>query len=367
MPQSGSIGTPASKLDTPVLLVDLDKLEANIERMARIITKDAGVGWRPHTKAMKIPALAHMLQDAGAHGVTCAKLGEAEVMAAGGIRDILIANEIVGEPKITRLVNLRRHADVMVCVDSVQNVEELDRAALEKGVQLRVLIEVNVGMNRAGVEPGEPTLELARNIAPRKGLRLAGLQTWEAQAVMVDPEEEKRKVVTEALDRFVGTADICRDAGIDLEILSCGGTGTYWISAFHPGITEVEAGGGIYGDVRYVKDFHVDHVAALKVLSTVSSRSNPSRIVCDAGRKTLSTDASVPELLNIPTMKSMNFSAEHCTIQLEEPSDLPRIGEKIEFVAGYSDTTVLLHNELYGVRNGIVETIWPVLGRGMLQ
>lgn len=367
MPQSGSVGTPVSELDTPVLLVDLEKLEANIERMARIITKEAGVGWRPHTKAMKIPALAHKLQDAGAHGITCAKLGEAEVMAAGGIRDILIANEIVGKPKITRLVNLRRHADVMVCVDCVENAEELDRAARDKGVRLRVLIEVNVGMNRAGVEPGPPTLELARNIAPRKGLHLAGLQTWEAQAVMVEPEDEKRKVVAEALEKLVGTAQLCRDAGIEMEILSCGGTGTYWISAFHPGITEVEAGGGIYGDVRYVKDFHVDHVAALKVLSTVTSRSTPSRIVGDAGRKTMSTDASVPELLGIPSVKSMNFSAEHCTIELEAPNPAPKVGDRIEFVAGYSDTTVLLHNELYGVRNGIVETIWPVLGRGMLQ
>ncbi len=366
MPQSGLVGMAVADLDTPVLMVDLDKLEENIERMARIITKEASVGWRPHTKAMKIPALAHMLQNAGAHGITCAKLGEAEVMAAGGIRDILIANEIVGATKIRRLVNLRRHADVIVIVDCVENVEELDRAARDKGVKLRVLIEVNVGMNRAGVEPGEPTLDLARNIAPRKGLRLAGLQTWEAQAVMVEPEEEKRKVVTEALDKFVGSANLCRDSGIDIEILSCGGTGTYWISAFHPGITEVEAGGGIYGDIRYVKDFHVDHVAALKVLSTITSRSTSFRAVCDAGRKTMSNDASVPKLLGVP-MKSMGFSAEHCTIELEAPNDRPKVGDKVEFVVGYSDTTVLMHNEMYGIRDGMVETIWPVIGRGMLQ
>jgi D-serine deaminase-like pyridoxal phosphate-dependent protein len=162
MSHPGLISQPKEALDTPVLMVELDILERNIKKMARIITQEAGVQWRPHTKGMKTPALAHMLLDAGAHGVTCAKLGEAEVMAAAGIRDILIANQIVGRQKIARLVNLRRHTDVIVAVDNEDNIAEIDRAAVEKGVRQRVVIEVDTGMNRAGVQPGEPVLNLAR-------------------------------------------------------------------------------------------------------------------------------------------------------------------------------------------------------------
>ena len=361
------IGTRKEELDTPVLLVDLDKLEANIARMARVITREAGVCWRPHTKAMKTPALAHMLLEAGASGVTCAKLGEAEVMAAGGIRDILIANQVVGPQKIARLVNLRRHADVMVAVDCVDNVDALDRAAREKGVRLRVLIEVDTGMNRAGVEPGEPALALARHVARRPGLHLAGLMTWESHALGAENPEEKHRLVAVALKRFTATAQMCRDAGIPMEILSCGGTGTYWISAHQPGITEIEAGGGIYCDVRYRQTFGVEHHYALTVLSTVTSRATPTRIICDAGRKTMSCDADVPEPIAIEGVKGVTLSAEHGKIELRQPSLVPRVGDKIEFVAGYSDTTVVLHDRIYGVRDGVVETIWPLLGRGQLH
>ena len=162
MPQLNYIGQGIDQLDTPVLLVDLEVLERNIERMARVIIHEAGVRWRPHTKGMKTPALAHMAIRAGASGVTCAKLGEAEVMAAAGVRKILIANQVVGKQKVTRLANLRRHANVIVAVDSVENVDELDRAGITKGVKLGVVIEVDVGMKRAGLLPGEPTLTLAR-------------------------------------------------------------------------------------------------------------------------------------------------------------------------------------------------------------
>lgn len=361
------IGAPKEELDTPVLLADLDKLEANIARMARVITREAGVRWRPHTKAMKTPALAHMLLDAGASGITCAKLGEAEVMAAGGIRDILIANQIVGPQKIARLVNLRRHADVMVAVDCVDNVHALDRAAREKGVRLRVLIEIDTGMKRAGVEPGEPALALARNIAPRRGLRLAGLMTWESHALGARNPEEKRRMVAEALERFAATAQLCRDDGIPMEILSCGGTGTYWISAHQPGITEIEAGGGIYCDVRYRKTFGVEHHYALTVLSTVTSRATPTRIVCDAGRKTMSCDSDIPEPIGLGEVNEVSLAAEHGKIELEQPSLVPRVGDKIEFVVGYSDTTVVLHDRIYGIRGGSVEAVWPLLGRGQLH
>lgn len=361
------IGKPKEALDTPVLLIDLDVLEKNIAKMAQTICKDGGVGWRPHTKGMKTPALAHKLLNAGAHGVTCAKLGEAEVMAMGGVKDILIANQIVTPQKITRLVNIRKHSDVMVAVDCVENVEAIDRAAQAKGVVVRVVIEVDTGMNRAGVQPGETTLALAQKITGRKGVHLAGLMTWEAHAISIKDIDEKRRVIDEALTIFTNTAQLCRDNGIPIEILSCGGTGTYWISAVQDGITELQAGGGIYSDIQYRHNFCVEHDYALTVLSSVTSRPVPDRIICDAGKKTMSTDAAVPEPSGIENVESVKCSAEHGIINLSAPADGPAVGEQVEFVVGYSDTTVVLHNEIYGIRDGIVETVWPLWGRGKLQ
>src|SRR5256885_7411409 len=167
-------------LDTPALLVDLDALDANIARMADCFRRH-GVNWRPHTKGIKVPQIAQRLIDIGAIGITCAKLGEAEVMAAAGIKDILVANQIVGAQKIARLVELRRRCDVIVAVDNEDNVAALAEAARAAGVVLRVVIEVNMGMNRAGVEPGEPCVALARLIAGKPGLKFAGLMGWEGQ------------------------------------------------------------------------------------------------------------------------------------------------------------------------------------------
>ena len=365
--QTGLVGTPKSELDTPSLLVDMPIMERNMGKMSSTIIHEAGVNWRPHTKGMKTPALAHKLLDAGAIGITCAKLGEAEVMAYSGIKDILVANQIIGPGKIARLVNLQRQSDVAVCVDDIRNVEEIGRAAVRKGVTVRVLIEVNVGMNRAGVEPGNETLDLADRIAPLEGVRFVGLMTWESHALTVEPIEKKKQLITEALTKLTETADQCRLKGHTVDIVSCGGTGTYWISAFHPGITEIEAGGGIFGDVRYRTSFGADLEYAMTVLSTVTSRVNAKRIICDAGKKTMSSDAAIPKPIDIPDVESLMLSAEHGIIVLGKESSVPGIGDKIEFVAGYSDTTVVLHDELYAIRDGIVEAVWPLTGRGRIQ
>ena len=361
------IGQPREALDTPVLLVDLDILQRNIDRMSKTIIQEAGVGWRPHTKAMKTPVLAKMCLKAGAQGITCAKLGEAEIMAAAGIRDILVANQIVGATKIERLVRVCEEADVMVCVDDIENVKAIDEAAGEKGVRPRVLIEVNVGMERAGVLPGEPTQELAKQIAQLQNVRFAGLQTWESHALGAPDVVEKKRMITESLRTLIDTAEGIRRAGVPVEIISCGGTGTYWISAFVPGVTEIEAGGGIYCDIAYRHGYGVDHEYALTLLSTVTSRPTPSRIICDAGFKTLSGHHGDPQPLDCGEVDSFVLSAEHGIIRLHRPTESPRAGDKIEIIPGYSDSTVFLHDVLYGIRDGRVEAVWPLLGRGKLQ
>jgi D-serine deaminase-like pyridoxal phosphate-dependent protein len=361
------IGRPLRDLDTPTLVADLDIMERNIERLVGVIVRDAGVQWRPHTKAMKSPAIARKLLAAGASGITCAKLGEAEVMAAAGIDDILIANQIVGPTKIARLVALRQTADVMVAVDAVANIEMLGAAASAAGVEVRVVVEVDVGMGRAGVPPGAAPVDLARVIDDTSGVLFAGLFTWESHALGVTDPDEKRRTVQEALARVESTADQCRDAGIPVGIVSCGGTGTYVYSAHCPGVTEIQAGGGVWGDLVYGERLGVDHEYALTVLSTVTSRPTPTRIICDAGRKTMSMDAAVPRPRGIEGVADVRLSAEHGIVTLDDPSDTPRVGDTFEFVVGYSDTTVCLHDAIVAVRNGVVETVWDLPGRGKLQ
>ena len=294
------IGRPLEDIDTPALLVELDALERNVAHMARVIIQEAGINWRPHSKGIKSPAIAHLLVDAGAIGVTCAKLGEAEVMAAGGIRNILIANQIVGPQKVERLVNLRKHADVIPAVDSEENVREIAEAAERKGVRQRLVVEVNVGIDRAGVLPGEPVVALAKKIAAYPSLEFAGVMGWEAQVLGAKDDTEKEQMVKEVIARLTGSAQQCRDAGLPVEIVSCGGSGTYWHTAFQPGVTEIQAGGGIFCDITYRERFEVPHEFALTVLSTVTSRPAPTRIICDAGKKTMSTDASTPKPRGLP-------------------------------------------------------------------
>ena len=355
-----------NSLRTPFIYVDAARLRANIRAMAERAAA-AGVRLRPHAKTHKSVEIAKWQVEAGAIGVTCAKLGEAEVMAAGGIGDILVANQIVGPVKIARLVNLQHHSNVMVAVDNWDNIREIDAAAVAKGVRVRVLIEVNTGMNRAGTLPGEPTVELAKKVAALKCVKLAGLMTWEAHTLRIADMAEKRKAIEGAIATFVATVEACRKAGVEIGIVSCGGTGTYWMTATQKGITEIQAGGGIFSDMLYRKSFGVEHPYAMTIMATVTSRPDPKRIICDAGKKTMTGDAAMPEPIGLGKVAGMALSAEHTIINLAEPADKPKVGDKQEFVVGYSDTTVNLHDELVGIRQGKVEVVWPILGRGKLK
>ena len=362
----GIVGQTKMALDTPVLLVDLAVMEGNIGRIAAIC-RDANVSWRPHTKGIKIPAIAHQALAAGAIGVTCAKLGEAEVMVAAGIRDVLIANQIVGAPKIARLVGLQRHGEVKVLVDSADNVAALAAEARAAGVRLRVLIEVDVGMGRAGVASGESAIALARRIATLSALELVGVAGWEGHTTEIADEKEKAAAIERAVGTLTATADALRRAGFPMSIVSCGGTGTFRFTTRLPGVTEIQAGGGILSDVRYRTKCNADLPYSLTVLTTVISRPNDRRIICDAGKKTMSSDAAVPLPLGVESVRSVNLSAEHARVELDQPNRTLKVGDKLEFVVGYSDTTVHLHEEMVGIRDGRAEIVWPILGRGKLR
>jgi D-serine deaminase-like pyridoxal phosphate-dependent protein len=360
------VGRARAEVDTPALLVDLAVMEANIARIAAEC-RAHGVGWRPHVKAHKTPEIAGMQLAAGAIGVTCAKVSEAEVMADAGVRSILIANQVVGAAKIARLMALHRRVDPIVCVDSLAHVAALGAAAAGTGKPLPVAIEVNIGMDRAGAEPGEPVVALARAISRQPGLRFAGLMGWESPAAKVADPAAKERAVRAAVAKLTASADACRRAGHAAAIVSCGGTGTFPYCVRQPGVTEVQVGGGIFSDMRYRGEYGVDFEPALTVLATVISRPTLSRIVLDAGKKAMSGDAALPAPVLVGGVRAIALSAEHTTIELAQPSEVPRIGDRIELVVGYSDTTVHLHEEIVAVRDGRVEAVWRVAGRGKLK
>jgi D-serine deaminase-like pyridoxal phosphate-dependent protein len=355
-----------SMLDTPALMLDLDVLEANIAHIAQTC-RAHGVAWRPHFKGHKTLEIARKQLAAGAIGITCAKLGEAEVLAAGGIRDILIANQIVGAVKITRLMNLPDAADVIVAVDARENILELGEAARQRGKRLRVVIEVNTGMNRAGAEPGPPVVALAAAVAEHPHLRLAGVMGWEAQTAAIPDPAAKEKAVADAIGLLTGSADLCRQAGHDIQIVSCGGTGTFLYCIKQPGVTEVQVGGAVLNDEHYRGHYDIDLPVSLTVLATVTSRPTPTRVILDAGRKAMSIETATPRALNMPGVRQVRLSAEHAQLELDAPSDWPRVGDRIEFVAGYTDTTVHLHEEIVAMRKGQLEAVWKVAGRGKIK
>lgn len=358
------IGLPLAVLDTPALVVDLDALDSNIA-VLRGLLGEHGVSWRPHAKAHKSPAVAHRLLAAGAIGITCAKLSEAEVYAAAGIRDILVANQVVGPIKTRRLANLALETDIMVAVDSLAGARQIDEAATEVGSQPRVLIEIDCGMGRAGVAPGAPVVALARELVTLRNVRFAGIMSWEGHVLSIADANDRADRVRESVRQVVATAEAIRDAGIPVGIVSCGGTGTLLTSREIEGVTELQAGGGIFGDAFY-RALGVPVLPALSIEVTVTSRPSPSRIIIDAGRKTVDPSNVPPTVTGLNHVERIALSAEHGNIHLTEPSETPCVGDRLTLLVGYSDQAVHLHEQIHAARDGKVVAVWPTLARGKL-
>lgn len=357
------IGSPFEEIDTPALLLDLDLMERNIARMAEAF-RSLSAKLRPHAKTHKTPIIGQKQIAAGAIGITCAKLGEAEVMVEGGIRDVLIANQIVGAPKIRRLISLAHHANLTVAVDDARNVEELSQAAQAAQVSLRVLVEVNVGLNRCGVQPGEPALILARQVASAPGLKFAGLMGYEGHLVFVPSLEERAHRVHTDLQALIETVNLIEAQGLPVEIVSAGGTGTALLTGRLPRITEIQAGSYVFMDGRYKTIEGVDFDCALTLLTTIVSRPRPDRIIVDAGMKTLTHEFGLPRFKGQDNLDLLSLSEEHGTVKLHDPSVALRPGEKLEIIPSHGDTTLNIHDYYYGVRNGRVEVVWPIAARG---
>ena len=355
------VGMLHEEIDTPALLLDLGKLEANLDRMAAFFA-DKPAALRPHTKTHKCPVIAHKQIERGAIGVTCAKLDEAEVMAHAGIQDILIANQIIGKRKIDRLIGLATWTEVMVAVDDARNVADLSAAATSRGVRLRVLVEVNVGMGRCGVEPGDPAVNLARLVSSSPGLTLEGLMGYEGHVVMRPTFEEREEQAKAAMTLLLGAKEQVEAAGLEVGIVSGGGTGTHNISGAYPGVTEIQAGSYATMDVRY-RNCGLPFQNALTCLVTVISVPRPGVAVTDAGMKALTPEFGMPEVVGHEGVSVAKLSEEHGVLDLAEGASL-RSGDKIELIPGHGCTTINLHNQYYVIRDGVVEAIWPIAARG---
>ena len=366
------IGMQKTELDTPALLIDLDKMEANIQTMADYFTT-VNAMLRPHVKTHKTPIISHKQIAAGAIGVTCAKLGEAEAVIHAGVRDVLIANQVVGSHKIARLINLARHSEIMVAVDNPQNVRDISAAAAAKGVTVRMLVEVNVGMNRCGVESGKPALELAKQIRQSPNLKFEGLMGYEGHTVAKPDLKEREANVREAMQHLIDAKHYLEKHGVEVSIMSGGGTGTFNITGSIPEMTEVQAGSYVFMDSTYrnVEGVGEQFDCSLSVLATGVSRPAPDRVIVDTGLKVLAKEFGIPQPIGITGVEMTGLSEEHGTLKFVgqvSDTDVPLTpGDKIEILPTHCCTTVNLHDRYYGIRNGIVESVWDIAARGKSQ
>jgi len=358
------VAFPKQEIDTPTLLIDLPKLDHNIEKMAAF-ADNAGVGLRPHMKTHKCPIISQRQIAAGAIGVTCQKLGEAEAAAKSGISDILITNQIVGQRKIDRLVKLAKGADVKVLVDNRQNVVELSRAAREKGVELGVLVEVDVGMGRCGVQPGEQAHQLVEFVHNHESLKFMGLEGYEGHACMIPSFKEREARTLEAMKLLVDTKELIEAAGFEVEIVTGGSTGTYMITGRYPGVTEIEAGSYATMDKKYASVEGVDFEPALTILVTVISRPKEGVAIIDAGLKAMSADFGTPEVISCEgAVLDKNLSEEHGKLLLTDDANSLHVGDQVELIPTHGCTTINLHDNFYVVRDDGVEAVWPISARG---
>lgn len=351
------------ELDTPALVIDLDAMERNLVRMAEWF-RGRPCALRPHAKTHKCSEIARRQVKLGAIGVTCAKLGEAEAMAQGGIEDILIANQIVGAPKLRRLAALARRAMITVAVDDLANAAEIDQAARYVGATVGVLVEVDTGMGRCGVPPDKATVvRFAQELSRMPGIRFRGLMGYEGHAVLVDNPAERRAKAEAAGRWLLDCVAAVQRAGIKVEVVSGGGTGTYDITGAMEGFTEIQAGSYVFMDARY-RRVRPEFENALFVASTVVSRPTPDRVILDAGMKSITQEFGLPLVVEPAGLEVVSLSEEHVKcVAVSGTSDL-ECGDQVWLLPTHCCTTINLHDRYWCVRDGKVEATWPIEARG---
>jgi D-serine deaminase-like pyridoxal phosphate-dependent protein len=363
------LGQGLDAVDTPALILDLDAFEGNIRKLNEALA-GRPVRVRAHAKTHKCPEIALRQIAAGAVGVCCQKVSEAEAMVDGGVGDVLVSNEVVGASKLARLARLAKRARIGICVDHVLQVEALGVAAAEAAAQIDVYVEIDVGARRCGVEPGASALDLARRIAATRGLRFAGLQAYQGSAQHVRPMEERKAKIQAAIDAARTTRELIVASGMDCPIVTGAGSGSFMFEAGSGVYDELQPGSYIFMDADYARNEWAPPLPrfghSLFVLATVMSAPVPGRVVVDAGLKASSVDSGLPTIWQRPGLTYARASDEHGVIEVQAGSVAPALGEKLLLVPGHCDPTVNLYDWYVCVRGGIVEALWPITARGAI-
>jgi 3-hydroxy-D-aspartate aldolase len=362
-------GMREDEVDTPALLVDLDAFEFNLGHMAELLAPTK-VKLRAHAKTHKSPVIARLQMARGAVGQCVQKVAEAEVLAWGGIPDILVSNEVVGATKLARLAALAKISKVAVCADDAAQVAAIEQAAADAGVRLPVLVEIDVGAGRCGIAAGPDAVALAKQIAASKHLIFGGLQAYQGSAQHKRTIEERRKLIEVAVDASRRTVEQLRQQGLECPIVGGAGTGTFQIESASDIYTEIQAGSYVFMDADYARN--MDEAGApistfrhsLFVLATVMSMPSKSIAVVDAGHKAVSVDSGFPTIWQRPDIRYVGASDEHGKLEVGSETAGPKLGEKLRLVPGHCDPTVDRYDWYVGVRNGRVECLWPIAARG---
>lgn len=342
-------------LDTPALIADLDVLERNISGMASVCN-EIGIPLRVHTKTHKIAEIAKLQLDAGSQGITCQKLGEAEAMVDAGIDDILIPYNIVGKPKLRRLTSLVKRAKVTVALDSQETAKGISQQASSDGCKVAVVIEMDTGGGRCGVDSPEKTHQLAKKVVKMRGLDFQGVMTY--------PSNNSAK------DFISKTKDLLLHDSIPVDIISGGGTGSEAASK-KIGCTETRSGSYVYEGITRIgnSDMLSSDRCVLRVLVTVVSTPSPDRIIIDGGQKTFTSNPPSPygHIIEAPDAKINGMSVEHGHVDVSKCSQKFTVGDRLSVIPLHQGMTSNLHDELVAVRGESVETIWNIIGRGKVK
>lgn len=364
-------GLTKANIPTPALLVDLDAFESNVKMMAEHCRR-TGRGFRPHAKTHKCPEIAKRQMAAGALGICAATVPEAEALVVAGITGVLLTSPIVEPAKIARMVSLvQQGRGVMLSVGHPREVELLAEVAGVAGVDVDLLVDVDIGDRRTGILPGQPALELAQVIAKHKRLRVRGVQSYAGHASHVVGWETREKSSREAMAKSVETRALLNKSGFDAGILSGGSTGTYNIDSTIDGVTELQVGSYVFMDIDYRRiggktsgENYSDFQHSLTVLATVVNATHPDQVSVDAGTKALDTTTTwKPEAKGWLGLTYNRGGDEFGILTLEPGAKLPRIGDRIEFIVPHCDPNVNLYDRIYATRGDKVEAIWPIAAR----
>ncbi|ROW04952.1 hypothetical protein VPNG_07031 [Cytospora leucostoma] len=373
MPYAPKVGDPLSSLDTPSMIVDLDLMEANIQKLMRQLLP-TGVNIRPHLKTTKSATLARRLNAAGAKGGCVAKLSEAVVLCALGFDDLLITCEIVGPAKVARLVELfTRHRELRIVVDDAGAASAIDAALGEAGFdaddaeggRISTLIDLDVGLHRTGVKP-PGAAALARHVSGLRHLRLIGVHGYEGHLQHVHGLEERKGLCLESMGVLTSTAEALRGEGHDIRVVTTGGTGTAEFCVSVPGVTEVQPGSFLFMDTDYRNAVGSFYSNSLTILSTVLSRQGPRAVTTDAGLKSLTTDSGLAEAKDGRYTYSV-LGDEHGSLSWEDGTPELNVGDRVEMIPSHIDPTINLFDVYYAHRKGVIEEIWAVDARGKVQ